>query len=85
MVFLAIEEEKPIHMDIRMSTSLVESKVIYISNPLLLAKQHNGEQFLLYLVVTELVVVVILVRMEKGTQCPIYYVSNTLGNAETQY
>lgn len=43
------------------------------------------EQLYLYLAVSEIGVSGVLVREEQGTQFPIYYVSQTLGEKETRY
>lgn len=57
----------------------------YMSNPPLLSKLKEGERFLVYLVVFEVAVSAKLVREEKGTQSPIYYVSKALLKVETRY
>ncbi|XP_070005182.1 uncharacterized protein [Nicotiana sylvestris] len=58
---------------------------MYLSNPPLLAKPKAGERLLIYLAILEVAVSTVLVREEQGKQSPIYYVSNSLLDAETQY
>ncbi|XP_075074383.1 uncharacterized protein LOC142161988 [Nicotiana tabacum] len=57
----------------------------YLSNPPLLAKPKVGERLLIYLAVSEVAVSAVLVREYQGKQSPIYYVSKSLLDAETQY
>ncbi|XP_059292068.1 uncharacterized protein LOC132045492 [Lycium ferocissimum] len=57
----------------------------YLSSPPLLHTPKADEPLFLYLAVSEVAVSGVLVREESGTQFPIYYVSRTLGDAETRY
>nr|XP_009786602.1 PREDICTED: uncharacterized protein LOC104234693 [Nicotiana sylvestris] len=57
----------------------------YLSSPTLLSKPEEGKQLLIYLAVSEVVVSVVLVRKDEGTQSPIYYVSKILAGAKTRY
>ncbi|XP_019241234.1 PREDICTED: uncharacterized protein LOC109221226 [Nicotiana attenuata] len=57
----------------------------YLSSPPLLVKANPGECLLVYLAVSEVAVSAVLVRKDKGTQSPIYYISKTLIDAETRY
>ncbi|XP_070017399.1 uncharacterized protein [Nicotiana sylvestris] len=56
-----------------------------LSNPPLLAKPKDGEKLLVYLVVSEVAVSVVLVREDHGKQSLIYYVIQSLLDAETRY
>ena len=56
-----------------------------MTSPPLLSKPKDGEQLFIYLVVSEGVASTVLVREEEGEQFPVYYVSKSLLNAETQY
>lgn len=58
---------------------------MYLSSPPLLTKVEPGEGLLIYLVTSDMAVSVVLVRINKGTQSPVYYLSKTLVNAETRY
>lgn len=57
----------------------------YMSSPPLLVKPNLGEPLLVYLAVSEVTVSAVLVRENKGTQSPIYYISKTLVDDETRY
>nr|XP_016487846.1 PREDICTED: uncharacterized protein LOC107807903 [Nicotiana tabacum] len=57
----------------------------YLSSLPLLSKPKEGETLLVYLAVSEVAVSTVLVREEKGTQSPTYYVSKILSGAETRY
>lgn len=57
----------------------------YLSSPPLLYTPKVDEQLYLYLVVLEIVVSGVLVLEEQGTQFLVYYVSRTLGEADTRY
>ena len=57
----------------------------YLTSPPLLSKPKDGERIFIYLVVSKTVVSVMLIQEEEGRQLPIYYVSNSLLNAETRY
>lgn len=56
-----------------------------LTTPPLLAKLVTSESLLLYLAVSDTVVSATLVREEGKKQKPVYYVSQTLLNAETHY
>ncbi|XP_019251076.1 PREDICTED: uncharacterized protein LOC109229991 [Nicotiana attenuata] len=57
----------------------------YLLSPPLLHTPKADEQLYLYLAVSEVAISGVLVREEEGMQFPIYYVSRTLGEAETRY
>ncbi|KAL0307862.1 UNVERIFIED_CONTAM: hypothetical protein Sangu_3006500 [Sesamum angustifolium] len=57
----------------------------YLATPPLLANSKAGETLYLYLVVSEDVVSLALVREEIGCQNPIYYVGQILQDAEKKY
>ncbi|XP_019261357.1 PREDICTED: uncharacterized protein LOC109239266 [Nicotiana attenuata] len=57
----------------------------YLSSLPLLVKADPGECLLVYLVVSEVALSAVLVRKNKGTQSPIYYISKTIIDAETRY
>lgn len=57
----------------------------YLSSLPLLHTPKIYEKLYLYLAVFEIAVSGVLVRKEQGTQFPVYYVSRTLGDAETRY
>ena len=57
----------------------------YLTSPLLLSKPKDGEQFSIYLTVSDTAVNSVLVREEDGKQLPVYYVSKSLIDAETRY
>ena len=57
----------------------------YLTSPPLLAKPKDGETLYMYLAILEAAVSAALVREDEGKQQPIYYVSNTLLDAETRY
>lgn len=51
----------------------------------LLSNLRDSERLLIYLAMSEVAVTAVLVQKEKGTQSPIYYVSNSMLDDETQY
>lgn len=57
----------------------------HIGRPPLLSKPVPGEKLFIYLVVSEHVVILVLVREEGGVQLPIYYVSKRLLDGKTRY
>uniref|UniRef100_A0A2N9HX21 Uncharacterized protein n=1 Tax=Fagus sylvatica TaxID=28930 RepID=A0A2N9HX21_FAGSY len=57
----------------------------YLSSPLLLSKPVPGEPLFLYLAVSERAVSAILIRIKDTVQCPVYYTSKTMTEAETRY
>ncbi|KAK3013410.1 hypothetical protein RJ639_008269 [Escallonia herrerae] len=57
----------------------------HLSYPPLLSKPFPGEDLLIYLSITEIVVSVVLIREEDGVQKPIYYISKVLQDVETRY
>ncbi|KAL5579016.1 hypothetical protein UlMin_011458 [Ulmus minor] len=56
----------------------------YLTSPPLLSKPKDGEQLYIYLAVSEGAVSAVLVREEESKQFPVYYVSKSLLDAETQ-
>ncbi|KAL5580487.1 hypothetical protein UlMin_012929 [Ulmus minor] len=56
----------------------------YVTLPPLLSKPKDGEQLYIYLAVSEGAVSAVLVREEGSKQFPVYYVSKSLLDAETQ-
>ncbi|KAL8101892.1 hypothetical protein AgCh_033696 [Apium graveolens] len=54
-------------------------------NPSILSKAEPGEPLFLYIVVGPRAISVALIRKEKGTQIPVYYVSQVLKDAKTRY
>lgn len=57
----------------------------YLATPHVLAKPVKGEPLFLDIAVSATVVSSVLIREERGEQKPIFYVSKTLLDAETQY
>nr|XP_018627225.1 uncharacterized protein LOC108945632 [Nicotiana tomentosiformis] len=56
----------------------------YLSKPPLLSKSRDRERLLVYLVVSDVAISMVLVRIDKDKQSPIYYVSKSLLDAETR-
>lgn len=56
-----------------------------ISSAPLMAKPRVGELLLVYMVVSEVVISIVLVREKRCIRSPVYYVSKTLLDAETTY
>ncbi|XP_024004920.1 uncharacterized protein LOC112082059 [Eutrema salsugineum] len=57
----------------------------YLASPPILAKPVVGEPLFLYIAVSATAVSRVLIREERSEQKPIFYVSQTLTNAETRY
>ena len=57
----------------------------YLSSPPLLSPSKPGEKLYLYIAVTQAVVSVALVREEKGSQRPVYFISRAFRRAEERY
>ena len=57
----------------------------YLSCPLLLSNPVPGEPLFLYLAVSERAVSTVLIRIKDVVQCPVYYTSKTMTEAETRY
>jgi len=57
----------------------------YLSNPPILSKPEKEEVLYAYLVVTDYVANLVLVRNKDRIQRPIYYVSKSLQEAKTRY
>ena len=57
----------------------------YLSSPPILSRPEKEEVLYAYLVITNYVVSLVLVRNKDGVQRPVYYVSMSLQKAETRY
>jgi hypothetical protein len=57
----------------------------YLSSPVLLSNPIPAEPLFLYLAVSKQVVSAILIRIKNTVQCPVYYTSKTMTEAETCY
>ena len=57
----------------------------YLSSPLLLSNPVLGEPLFLYLAVSKRAVSAVLIRIKDIVQCPVYYTSKTMMEAETRY
>ena len=57
----------------------------YLSSPPILSRPEKEEVLYAYLVITNYVVSLVLVRNKDGVQRPVYYVSKSLQKAETRY
>ena len=57
----------------------------YLSSPPLLSPFKPGEELYLYIAVSQAAVSAALVRKEKGTQRPVYFVSRAFQGAEERY
>jgi hypothetical protein len=57
----------------------------YLSSPLLLSNPVPAEPLFLYLAVSERAVSAVLIRIKDTVQCPVYYTSKTMTEAETRY
>ncbi|XP_028057794.1 uncharacterized protein LOC114261695 [Camellia sinensis] len=66
-------------------TEALQSLKKYLSTPPLLSTPEPGEELYLYLAVSDHIVSAVLIREVNKEQRPVYYVSKTLLDAETQY
>uniref|UniRef100_A0A2N9EZ93 Reverse transcriptase domain-containing protein n=1 Tax=Fagus sylvatica TaxID=28930 RepID=A0A2N9EZ93_FAGSY len=57
----------------------------YLSSSLLLSNPTPGEPLFLYLVVSDRAVSAVLIQIKDTVQCPVYYASKTMTEAETRY
>jgi hypothetical protein len=57
----------------------------YLSSPILLLNPVPGEPLFLYLAVSEQAVNVVLIQIKDTIQCPVYYTSKIMTEAETRY
>ena len=57
----------------------------YLSSYLLLYNPTPGEPLFLYLAVSDRAVSAVLIRIKDTVQCPVYYASKTMTEAETRY
>ena len=57
----------------------------YLGSMPVLSKAEDGEELFLYLAVTDVAVSSVLIRLEKGIEKPVYFLSKTLLDAETRY
>uniref|UniRef100_A0A2N9FJP4 RNase H type-1 domain-containing protein n=1 Tax=Fagus sylvatica TaxID=28930 RepID=A0A2N9FJP4_FAGSY len=57
----------------------------YLSSSLLLSNLTPGEPLFLYLAVSDRAVSAVLIRIKDTVQCPVYYASKTMIEAETRY
>ena len=57
----------------------------YLSSPLLLSNPEPDKPLFLYLAVSEWAISAVLIRIKDTVQCPIYYTSKTMMDAETHY
>jgi hypothetical protein len=57
----------------------------YLSSSLLLSNPTPGEPLFLYLAVSDRAVSAVLIRIKDTVQCPVYYASKTMMEAETRY
>uniref|UniRef100_A0A2N9GEV7 Uncharacterized protein n=1 Tax=Fagus sylvatica TaxID=28930 RepID=A0A2N9GEV7_FAGSY len=57
----------------------------YLSSSLLLSNPTPGEPLFLYLAVSDRAVSAVLIRIKDTVQCPVYYASKTMTEAETRY
>uniref|UniRef100_A0A2N9J8Z8 Retrotransposon gag domain-containing protein n=1 Tax=Fagus sylvatica TaxID=28930 RepID=A0A2N9J8Z8_FAGSY len=57
----------------------------YLSSSLLLSNPTPGEPLFLYLAVSDRAVSAVLIRIKDTVQCPVYYASKTMTEAETHY
>uniref|UniRef100_A0A2N9ESA7 RNase H type-1 domain-containing protein n=1 Tax=Fagus sylvatica TaxID=28930 RepID=A0A2N9ESA7_FAGSY len=57
----------------------------YLSSSLLLSNPTSGEPLFLYLAVSDRAVSAVLIRIKDTVQCPVYYASKTMTEAETRY
>jgi hypothetical protein len=57
----------------------------YLSSPLLLSSPEPTEPLFLYLAVSERAVSAVLIRIKDTVQCPVYYTSKTMTEAEMRY
>ena len=65
--------------------SAFEDLKMYLSSPLLLSNPVPGEPFFLYLAVSQRAVSAVIIRIKDTVQCPVYYTSKTMTEAETRY
>ncbi|XP_024016116.1 uncharacterized protein LOC112089278 [Eutrema salsugineum] len=78
------EETKKFEWDERCETAFQELKD-YLASPPILAKPVEGEPLFLYIAVSATAVSGVLIREERSKQKPIFYISQTLTDAETHY
>ena len=57
----------------------------YLSSALLLSSPEPAEPLFLYLAISEQAVSAMLIRIKDTVQCPVYYTSKTMTDAETRY
>lgn len=57
----------------------------YLVSPSILSCLDPGEDFYMYLTISEHAMSAVLLKSQKGMQRPIYYISKTLVDIETQY
>jgi hypothetical protein len=57
----------------------------YLSSPMILSNPVPAEPLFLYLAVSERAVSAVLIRIKDTVQCPVYYTSKTMTEAETRY
>jgi hypothetical protein len=57
----------------------------YLFYPLLLSNPVPGEPLFLYLAISERAVSAVLIQIKDVVQCPVYYTSKTMTEAETRY
>lgn len=57
----------------------------YLMGTTVLSKPVSGKHLFLYLAVSRMVISSTLVRDDNGIQCPVYYISRALVDAEKHY
>jgi hypothetical protein len=57
----------------------------YLSSPLLLSNLVPAEPLFMYLAVSERAICAVLIQIKDIVQCPVYYTSKTMTEAETRY
>lgn len=57
----------------------------YLVSPPNLSNLEPGEDFYMYLAVSEHIISTMLIRVQEGKQRPVYYVSKTLVDLETHF
>ncbi len=66
-------------------TSAFEDLKKYLSSPLLLSSLEPNEPLFLYLIVFERAISAVVIQIKNIIQCPVYYTSKTMTDAEMCY